>query len=186
MFEERIDIKVAPYNKWGKLIFVDGKEAWIYGMTPKKDSLGRDVYEMTLKPFPLTIKRDNIGFDEFFDKMNLLIKMSYPVETIKLLNQDPSGAVWFCLLNFRGQETISSSLFDIKDYVVKIDKLKMEIQTKDSEIAYQKEQLRKQKTNTMGYIKENAELFAPMIRQMFGYPESGMGGIPQGGQNAPK
>lgn len=173
MFEERIDIKVAPINKWGKLIFVDGYESWIYGMVPKTDTLGRDVYEFTLRPFDITIKRHNIGFDEFIDKTNLIIKMSYPVDKIIQLNQDPAGTAWFCLLNFRGKVITPSSYFEVSKYTDKIEKLKMEIETNRAEIAYLKEQLRKQKTDTIGYIKENMEIFAPIIKQTIGvYPST--------------
>lgn len=187
MFDERIDIKVAPIGNraWGKMIFVDGYEAMVYGMCPKKDGEGNDVVECLLKPFNLNVKRHNIGFGELVDKTNLIMKMSYPAEKVIQLNQDPAYTVWFCLLNIRGKKTISSSLFKIDTHTDKIKKLKAELEVARSEIAYKNQCLKKAKSDMLNYIKENAEWLTPVIRQMFGYPSeidmtSGThGGIPQ-------
>jgi len=166
MFDERIDIKEAP--KWWKIVFVDGLEAYIFGCIQKKDSLGRDVYEFLLQPFDTLVKKYNIGFDELIDKINLLTKMSYPVESIIPLNYDPSCTVWLCLLNFRGNKTPASYLFEAKTYLDKIEKFKMEITTKNAEIAYLKEQLKKSTINIQAYIKEHIDTFTPMMKQAFG------------------
>lgn len=168
---ERKDIALTP--RWAWVLFGDGYMAEIVSMLPGKDPLGNDIWKLRVIPTEELAKRYAIGLDVLEEDMTT--HAEYPLEMIKPLSSDPAWTVYFCFLNFRGQE-VEATRF-LKGYVdeKKIQDMKSMIDLKESENAYLRERLTIAETNMQEYIKRfvqgpadmmNANAFAQMQQQM--------------------
>lgn len=168
--EERKDISIERDYPW--LVYGDGYMAKITDMVAVKNQNG-DSWKMKLIPIPHLIKAHNIGIEMVNPDQS--IEVDYPIEMVKTLSSDPSFQVYFCYLNFWGQDTPATEFLKGKLNADRLLELQRENNRLRAENAYLTEKYEKSKTNALKFLREDVIAF---------YNEVGMN-LPQQIQDNP-
>lgn len=168
---ERTDIPREP--QYPGIMFGDGQIAKVISMIPDIDTRGVEVWKMVLYPSPQLVRLYNITIDKV--DQNGLITVSYPRDMLKQLSPDPSFPMYFCFLNFKGQEAEGTKFMKGYNNSKEMIELRGIIKMKRAENAYLTEQLEKAKTNIRQFVKEeimgpatelNAQVMASQMGQV--------------------
>lgn len=171
---QREDIKLEPKYPW--ICYGDGYMGLVISIMAGKDNEGKDVWKIRIIPTEELAKRHNIPLDAL-DPSNLSIQVEYPLETITQLSSDPIYPVYFCFLNFKGEDCPGTMFWKGKMDADKIMGLNKIIDLLKAENAYLTEQLQIARTNIEEF---NARYVSGPVEQITSkmLPSYPSGGLP--------
>lgn len=150
---ERSDILLEPQGgKWPYIMFGDGYMAQVCSKVYTKNVRGEEIIRLRLIPTEELVKRYNIPLTAL--DTSLSIFMEYPSDSINQLSDDPAFGVYFCFLNFKGQDCPGTKFWKGNIEMRQVVLLKQLLSEAKAELSYYKEKAKKAETNQLAFFKE--------------------------------
>lgn len=137
------------------LIYSDFYWAKVSAINQDRDINGKDVWKITIIPTDELAARYKIQSD--MTNENMEIEVTYPIDMVEMVNNDPTLPCYFCYLNFNAQET--EFVRKLKGFIEikKIQGMRDMMNLLKAENAFWREQAEVAKTNVLQYIRDNIQ-----------------------------
>lgn len=151
--------EITTTPKWGVLIYSDGYVAQILMMKPGKDQLGRDTWDLKLKPSDELINRHKL----LIDSDDGTFESSIPRDLVIQLSPDPAWTRYLYLLNYFGEETPATTQLNGAAKGKEIMDLKNQLNVALAKAEAAKEKLNLMENEMPKYMKKH---LSPMLETM--------------------